>query len=81
MRRHGFCLVKAERKEALVPGVILDRFWSRAVALEAASIYLTDPERKVQDGLGLSYNSFLDDLLPSVFLTTFLLGLGADGWP
>ena len=43
MRRHGSCLLKAEQRGILVPGVIFDRFWGRAVAPGTASIYLTDP--------------------------------------
>ena len=45
------------------------------------SIYLTHSRKKVQGGLGLSRDSFLDDLVPGVFLTTFLFGLGTDGGP
>ena len=81
MKRHGLCLLGAEQKGASVPGVIFGRFWAGAVASEAASIHLTDPKRKVQGGLGLTRDSFLDGLVPSVFLTTFLLGLGMDGGP
>ena len=47
----------------------------------AASIYLADPGRQVQGGLGLSYNDFPNGLVPDVFLTTFLLVLGTDEWP
>ena len=78
-RRHGLCLLGAERNRILVPGVIFDRFQGGAVAPGAASIHLTDAQRKVQGGLGLSCNSLLDGLLPSIFLTTFLRGLGTDG--
>ena len=45
----------------------------------AANIHLTDLQRKIQSGFGLICNSFLDGLVPSVFLTTFLLGLDTDG--
>ena len=79
MRRHGSCLLKAEQKGTLIPGVIFGRFQGRAVAPEAASIYLTNPQKKVQDGFGLSRDSFFDGLVPGVLLTTFLLGLGTDG--
>ena len=41
MWRHGLCLLGAEQKGALVPGVILGRFRGGAVALGAASIHLT----------------------------------------
>ena len=51
------------------------------MALRAASIYLTDPQRKVQSGLGLSRDSFLDGLVLGVLSTTFLLGLSTDGGP
>ena len=51
------------------------------MASEAATIYLTDPQKKVQGGLGLSRNSFLDGLVPGVFFTIFLLGLGTDRGP
>ena len=63
MRRHGLWLLKAERKGALVPSVILDRFWDGAVALGAASIHLTDPQMKVQGGLSLRRESLLDGLV------------------
>ena len=43
MRKHGLCLVRAEKKGALVPDVIFGNFRGRAVALEAVSIHLTDP--------------------------------------
>ena len=51
------------------------------MASRVASIYLTDPQRKVQGGLGLSHDSFLDGFVPSVFLTIFLFSLGTDGGP
>ena len=79
MRRHGSCLLEAERKGALVPSMILGTFQDRAMALGAASIHLTDQQRKVQGGFGLSCDSLLDSLVPDVFLTTFLLGLGMNG--
>ena len=47
----------------------------------AASIHLTDPQKKVQGGLGLSRDSLLDSLVLGVFVTTFLLGLGTDKGP
>ena len=47
----------------------------------AASIHLTDPQRKVQGGLGLSRDSLLDGLVSGIFLTTLLFGLGMDGGP
>ena len=43
-----------------------------------ANIYFTDPQKKVPGGLGLSLDRFLDCLVPDVFLTTLLLGLGTD---
>ena len=49
------------------------------MALGPASIYLTDLQRKVQDGLALSRDSLFDGLVLAVFSTTFLLGLGTDG--
>ena len=81
MRRHGSCLLGAERKGASVPGVVLGRFRGGAMASRAASIHLTDPRRKVQGGLGLSCDSLLDGLVPNVLLITFLLGLSTDGGP
>ena len=51
------------------------------MALGAARIHFTDPQRKVQGGLGLSHDSFLDGLIPGIFLTIFLVGLGTDGGP
>ena len=81
MRRHGSCLLGAERKGASVPSVVLNRFRGGAVALGAASIHLTDPRRKVQGCLGLSRDCFLDGLVQDVLLTAFLLGLGTDGGP
>ena len=45
------------------------------------SIYLTDPQRKFQGAFNLSRDNFLDALDPNVFLTIFLLNLGADRWP
>ena len=49
------------------------------MALGAASIHLMDQQRKIQRGLGLSHDSFLDGLVPGVLLTTFLLDLSTDG--
>ena len=80
MRKHGSSFVRAEWKKAPVPDVIPNRFSGGVVALEAASFYLTDLQKKVQSGFGLSYNSLLDDLVPSVFSMIFLLGLSADKW-
>ena len=79
MRRHGSCFLAAEQKGALVPGVVFGRFRGGAVALGAASIYLTDPQKKVQGGLALSRDSLLDGLVLGVFSTTFLLSLSTDG--
>ena len=81
MRRHGLCLLRAERKGASVPSVILGSFQSGAVAPGAASIHFTDPQRKVQGGLDLSRNSLPDGLVPDIFLTTFVFGLGTNGGP
>ena len=78
MRKHGLYLLEAERKETSVPGVILGRFQGGTVASGAVSIHLTDPRKKVQGDLGLSRDSLLDGLVPSVLLTTFLLGLDMD---
>ena len=64
---------------ASVPGVVLGRFQGGAVASGAASVHFTGPRRNAQGGLGLSRDSLLDDLVPSVFSTTFLLGLSTDG--
>ena len=47
----------------------------------AASIHLTNLQRKVQSGFGLNCDSFLNGLVPGVILTTFLLGLGTNGKP
>ena len=44
-----------------------------------ASIHLTYLGKKVESGFGLSRNSFLNGLVPVVFLKIFLLGLGTDG--
>ena len=49
------------------------------MASEAASIHLTNSQKKVQGGLGLSRDSFFDGLIPSVLSTTFLFGLDTDG--
>ena len=49
------------------------------MALGAASIYLMDPQKKVQGGLSLSRDNFLDGLVPDVFSTTFLLSWDTDG--
>ena len=81
MKRHDLYLLGAERKEALIPNMIFDRFWGGALALGAANIHLTNPRKKVQGGLGFSRDSVLDGLIPGVLLTTFLLGLGTDGGP
>ena len=78
MRKHGSCLLRVERKRASVPSVILGSFQGGALAPGVASIYLTDPQRNIQGGLGLNRNSLLDSLVLSVFLTTFLFGLGTD---
>ena len=51
------------------------------MAPAAASIYFTDPQKKVQGGLGLSCNSLVDGLVPGVFSTTFLLDLGTNRGP
>ena len=81
MRRHDLCLVRAKKKGALVPSMILNSFQGRAVALGAASIHFTDPQRKVQGGLGISRDSLFDGLVLGVLSTTFLFGLGADEGP
>ena len=81
MRRHGLCLLRVEQKGASVPEVILGRFSGGAVALGAESIYFTDLQKKVQGGLGFSYDSFLNGLVADVLSTIFLLGLGTDGGP
>ena len=75
------CLLEAEQKGASVLGLILGRFPDGAVASGAVSIHLTDPQTKVQDGLGLSRDSLLDSLVSGVLLTTFLLGLSTNGGP
>ena len=51
------------------------------MAPRVASIHIINLQKKVQDGLGLSRDSLLDGLVPGVFLTTFLLGMGTDGGP
>ena len=81
MRRHSLYFLGAEQKGALVPNMILNRFLGEAVALGAVSIYLTDLQKKVQGGLGLSRDSLLDGLVLGVLLTIFLLGLGMNGGP
>ena len=81
MRGHCLSLLGVERKGVSVPGVVLGRFRDGAVASGAASIHLTDPQKKVQGGLGLSRDSLLDGLVPGVLLTTFLLSLSTDGGP
>ena len=78
MRRHDLCLLGAERKRASVPSVVLGRFRVGAVASGAASIYLTDSQKKVQDGIGLSRDRLLDGLIPDILSTTFLLGLSTE---
>ena len=81
MRRHGLCLLEAEQKGASVPGMILGRVRGGAVAWGAVGIHFTESQRKVQGGLDFSRDSFLDGLVPGVFLTTFLLDLGTDRGP
>ena len=81
IRRHSSCFLGAERKRASVPGVILSRFQSGAVAPETASVHLTDPRRKVEGGLSLSRDSLTNGLVPSILLTIFSLDLGTDGGP
>ena len=49
------------------------------MAPRAVSMHLTDPQRNVQDGLGLSRDSLLDGLVTSVLSTNFLLSQGIDG--
>ena len=51
------------------------------MALGAASIYFTDPQKKVLGGLSVSRDSLLDGLVTSVLSTTFLFGLGIDKRP
>ena len=51
------------------------------MALGIASVHLTDKRKKVQSGLGLSRDSLSHSLVPDVFLTTFLLGLGTEEKP
>ena len=75
MRRHGSYLLRAEWKETFVLGVILGRFWGGAMAPGAASIYLVDPQKKVQSGFSFSRNGHPNGLVAIVFLMTFLLGL------
>ena len=81
IRRHGSCLVRAEWKTALVPGIIFGRFWGRAMAPRVANIHLADLEKKVQGGFSLSRDDFPNGLISGVFLTNFLLGLSLDRWP
>ena len=50
------------------------------MALETANIYLTNPEQNAESGFGLWGNSFLNVLLPDVFLSIILIGLGMDRW-
>ena len=69
---------KSKTKESLGFGVIFGSFQGRAVAPGTVSNHLTDPQKKIQGGLDLSCDSFLDGLIPDVFLTTFLLGLSMD---
>ena len=71
MRRHGSCLVRVERKGALVPSVILGSFWDGAVTPGAASIHLTDPQREVESGFDHSHNSLLNGLVPGVLWQPF----------
>ena len=59
INKHGSCLVKAERKEALVPCIIFDRLRGGAVAPGTASIYHTDPPKKVRSVLALAVIAFL----------------------
>ena len=81
MRKHGLCFLRAEQKGVLVLDVIFGRFLGRAMALGTASIHFTGPQKKVQGALDLSRDSLFNCLVPNVFSTTFLFGLGADGWP
>ena len=80
MKRHGLCLLKVERKRISVLRVFFGRFWGGAMAPRTISIYLTDPQKKVQGRLGLCRDNFLDGLVPGVFPMIFLLGLSANGW-
>ena len=51
------------------------------MALEIASIYLTDPRRKIESSFVLCGNGCVNILVSSIFLTVVLLGLGMDGKP
>ena len=51
------------------------------MALKVASIYLTDPERKVEGGFDFYDNGFPNGLVPDILLTAVLLGLGTNKGP
>ena len=42
------------------------------------NIRFLDPEQKVEDGFSLCGDGFFNGLLPGVFATAILLGLGTD---
>ena len=51
------------------------------MAPKTANIYFSNPRRKVEGGFDFHGNSFFNGLLPGIFPTAILLGLGIDGRP
>ena len=51
------------------------------MALRIISIYVSEPEQKVESGFGLCGDGLFNGLLLGVFLTAIFLGLGTDGRP
>ena len=48
------------------------------IAPKTAIIYFSDLRRKIEGGFSLYSDGFFNNLLPSVFSTAILLGLGID---
>ena len=81
MERKGLCFLRLKTKKigVFIAGVLFRLGGGKAMALGAASIYLTDPKKKVKSGYSLCNDGFLDGLIPDVLLTIVLLDLSIDG--
>ena len=70
-----FLKLRAEGIRAFLAGVLFILESGGAMALRASKTYLTDPRQKVEGGFSLRGNSFLYDLVSSIYSNGYL------GWP
>ena len=83
IEKQSLCFVRLRAEEigAFILGMFFRLRAGGVMALEVASIYLTDSKQKVKGGFGLRSNGFLNGLIPSVFLTAVLLSFDMDREP